>query len=214
LAGLVFNLDLVLSFLPDPLSWERDVAERLRQSAGGVGFVAAWEVQSQLATLVLVGLVATVPLAPALIVMLGWSFVACAVYCYSRRRGMPDLLEAHAARAAQEPRHVWALKAAFLTAVKAWLAGLQPFVYSRTVCQVLSMPSQCRRIRLARGVVLFVGLTLFGVTAAHHMLRRAGYSEDRIFKLTLAGSCLNVPYRLLLSATAINLFTGFAPLPV
>jgi hypothetical protein len=210
----VFNLDLVLSFLPDPSTWERDVAERVRQSACGVGFVAAWEVQSQLATLVLIGLVATVPLAPALIVMLGWSFAACAVYCYSRRRGMPDLLDAHPERSAQERKHVWALKAAVLTLIKAWLAGLQPFVYSRTVCRVLAQPSRCARTRLVRGAVLFVGLTLFGVTAAHHMLRKAGYSEDRIFKLSLAGSCLNVPYRLLLSATMINVASRVITAPV
>jgi hypothetical protein len=209
------NLDLAVSFLPDPSEWEDEAAERLRQGVTGVGLVAVWEVQSQLATIALVGLLATTSIIPALVVMLCWSFIACAVYCYSRRNGMPDLLEGGGERTSMSRRRrVSAAGGAAMALLKAWLAGVQPFLYSRTVCRLLSRPVTCRRIRLVRGAVLLVGLTLFGVTTAHHMLRRAGYSEHRIFQLSIAGSCLNVPYRVLLSAAVLNLLTNAVRLPV
>jgi hypothetical protein len=209
------NLDLVLSFLPDPSEWHRETTERLRQSFTGAGLVAVWEVQSQLATVALVGLLATVSVVPALVIMLCWSFIACAAYCYTRRNGMPDLLEAHRASSERGTRRRLSLVGtAGMAVVKAWLAGVQPFVYSRTVCRLLSKPVTGWRVRVVRSAVLLVGLTLFGVTTAHHMLRRAGYSERRIFQLSLAGSFLNVPYRIVLSAAVLNLLTNAVRLPI
>lgn len=211
------NLDLVLSFLPEPAEWARDAAERVRQGLAwnGVGLIAAWEIQSQLATLTLVALLAVVPIVPTLAVMLCWSFVAGAIYCYGRRRGLPDLLEEGTkGEPDAKPCKAEALGWVALSIFKAWLAGIQPFIYSRTVCRLLVKPANCWRMRLARGAVLTVGLTLFGVTTAHHMLRKAGYSEGRIFRLSLVGSCLNVPYRILLSAAVINLATHFVTAPV
>jgi hypothetical protein len=128
---------------------------------------------------------------------------------------MPDLLEAHRASSERGTRRRLSLVGtAGMAVVKAWLAGVQPFVYSRTVCRLLSKPVTGRRVRVVRGAVLLVGLTLFGVTTAHHMLRRAGYSERRIFQLSLAGSFLNVPYRIVLSAAVLNLLTNAVRLPI
>ncbi|HWC28863.1 MAG TPA: hypothetical protein VG845_02165, partial [Dehalococcoidia bacterium] len=47
-------------------------------------FVVGWEVQSQLATLLLVTLVAFVSIWVALGTMLVWALVATVVYCYAR----------------------------------------------------------------------------------------------------------------------------------
>jgi hypothetical protein len=181
----------------------------------GVGLVAAWEIQSQLATFALIGLLAVMSVLPALAIMLCWSLVAGVVYCHGRRRGMPDLLEAQAnSEPALARRRMTIVGSTLLSVTKAWLAGVQPFLYSRTACRVLTRPANCWRLRLARQAVLFVGLTLFGVTTAHHMLRKAGYSEGSIVRLSLAGSCLNVPYRILLSAAVLNVFTHFIALPI
>ena len=94
--------------------------------------------------------------------------------------------------------------------VRVWMVGLQAFVYSRTAGRVLLQPARCWRTRLTRIAVLGVGLTLFGVAAAHHMLAKAGLPEDRVLKLSFIGPFLNVPYRILLSAIVVNAALGLA----
>ncbi len=58
-----------------------------------VGFVTAWEVQSRLATMAMVALVAFVSIWGALAVMLAWALVATSTDHSAQRRGRPDLLE-------------------------------------------------------------------------------------------------------------------------
>lgn len=54
-----------------------------------LSFVAAWELQSQIATVVLVALVALASLSITLGVMIAWSLLATVVYFVARRRGLP-----------------------------------------------------------------------------------------------------------------------------
>jgi hypothetical protein len=173
----------------------------------GVGMVAAWEAQSQLATLVMVALVAMVSGWWAFGIMLGWSLIATVVYYHARKRGLPDLLERRNEVAeAPERSLVGSLVTAVGSGVKVWLVGVQAFVYSRTLGRVFNTPARCWRTRVARSTVLGLGLTLYGVTTCHHLLRRAGYSDGGVLRLSLVGSLLNVSYRVLLGAIVIDAF--------
>jgi len=87
--------------------------------------------------------------------------------------------------------------------VRVWLAGFQAFVFSRASRRVLTGRRRARN-RLVRVGLLGVGLTLFGVTTAEHLLRRAGYRGDHLLRLCLIGPFLNVPYRTFLSAAVTH----------
>jgi hypothetical protein len=205
---MLFSLDNLVGRLPEPEYWERQLAgslfEKIRLNE--VGFLAAWEVQSYLATAVLVAFVGFLSPLAAVPVMLGWSLVAAAVYFFARKRGLPNLLEVSPA-GERRSRNLPGLCAGLaVTAVKAWLGGAQAFVYSRTVCRVLGKPAHTPARRLCRLGVVGLGLTLFGVTAADHILRRAGYTDGKLLRLSLLGPFLNVPYRVALSAAVVNAF--------
>src|SRR5688500_11065321 len=53
-------------------------------------FLALWEVQSQVATVAYIGLVAFTSLWVTLGAMLAWSLVATVIFCYARERGYPN----------------------------------------------------------------------------------------------------------------------------
>jgi hypothetical protein len=208
------DLESTLITQSQELDWQTSV-ETLAEPRRGLyelGFVTLWELQSQLATIVLLALVAFAPIIVTLGVMISWSLLATCVYFHGRQRGLPDLLETTWNRPPLAPGQWcgWAAKTGF-SLVKAWLAGVQPFLYSRTFARILARPANCWRMRLAHGVVLSVALTLFGVTAAHHMLRKAGLPDRRVLQLSYVGSFLNVPYRILLSAIVVNAVLQLAP---
>lgn len=207
---MLFSLENLVGRLPEPEYWERQLAgsllEKLRINE--VGFVAAWEVQSYIATAVLVALVGLLSPLAAVPVMLGWSLLAAVAYFVARKHGLPNLLEVPSG-GQRRPRHVVGLCAGLaVTAVKAWLGGAQAFVYSRTVCRILSKPAHTPARRLCRVGVVGLGLTLFGVTAADHILRRAGYADGKLLRMSLLGPFLNVPYRVALSAVVVNAFVA------
>jgi hypothetical protein len=166
-------------------------------------WLAAWQIQARLATLVLVGLVAVVSLWAALTIMLSWSLMATFGYCLCRQRGLPDLLENSRPKPINAPELAW-MRWALLSLLKAWLVGVQAFIFSRTVGWLLMRPDRRWRARLVRVVVLGIGLTLFGVTASHHMLRKAGYAEGDLLRFSFVGSFLHVPYQILLSAAVVR----------
>jgi hypothetical protein len=171
-----------------------------------LGFVAAWELQSQFSTVVLVGLVAFAPLSICLGVMIAWSLLATVVYFVARRRGLPDLLEIgqpNLSRASRPSSRLFGLLLLFL--IKLWFVGFQAYVYSRTLCPLLDRREK-RGVsnRLAWLGVVGMGLTMFGVSASQHMLGRAGFQPRQALTLGFAGSFLNVPYRVLLSATVVH----------
>jgi len=160
-------------------------------------YVVGWEVQSQLATLALVSLVVVASPAYALPAMLAWSLVATFVCHAARQRGFPDLLEGYKAppKAGQASR----LRCLAGSVIAVWFAGIQAYVFSRAAKPLWN--SQARGLHLlARTAVLGVGLTLFGVATAEHLLRRAGYQGRMLLSLGLLGSVLNVTYRVFLSA--------------
>ena len=173
-----------------------------------IGFAAVWEVQSQIATVALVTLLAFVSIWTTLIIMLAWSLLATMVYLYGRSRGLPDLMEI--SRPKEWRRSSWftRIKATVVTGVKAWLAGVQAFLYSHACSRVILSRGGSRPMQAARYAALGVGLTLFGVTAAHHILRKAGYSGSQVLHLGFLGSFLNVPYRILLGGVMVNAMLG------
>ncbi len=164
-------------------------------------FVVGWEVQSQLSTLVLVTLIAFVSIWVALATMLAWSLVAHVIYHNAREHGLPDLV------AIQPPKRgagrMMFLRHAAGSVVRVWFVGLQNMVFARVACSVLrgggSFEARSRRIG-----VLGLGMTLFGVTTAEHLLRRAGFHGKSLLYRGLLGPFLNVPYRVFLSAAVVH----------
>lgn len=200
--------------------WVFPIRDRVPWS--DVRFVAAWEIQSKVATMAMIALVAFISIWVALAALLVWSLLATSTYHHALIRGRPDLLKNTwpTAGSRGSSRLRWS-GAAVLSVLRACFAGAQPFVYCQVFRRVLCHPSTCRRRNLARSAILGVGFTLFGVTACHHLLRAAGYSDGKVLKLSLLGPFLNVPYRVLLSALVVhavigqfNPLAGANPLPI
>jgi hypothetical protein len=173
------------------------------------GFLTIWEAQSQAATAVLIGLVAFAPLAVTLSVMFTWALIATLVYNHARLRGLPDVFDSSLGwPTAWSSRWPGWLVAAAVAVVKVWLAGVQPFLYTKACSRLLAGPVHPDwKRRVGRGVVVTVGLVLFGVTAAHHLLRRAEIPDHLVLRLCCVGSFLNVTYRVTFSALIIGALT-------
>jgi hypothetical protein len=122
--------------------------------------------------------------------------------------GLPDLFADSRIVTGQASRALWTRFAnATLTLIKAFIVGLQPFIYCRTL-GCLIRPANSLPSRMARSAVLWIGLVLFGVTATHHLLSRAGYSGASLLNLSYVGTVLNVSYRTVVSVIVVNLATG------
>ena len=203
--GLGLDYDLALQ----GTQVEQEARERLKAGfLQEVGFVAAWKIQSSLATLAFFAFVALVHLGLALLIMLAWSLVATLIYHRARLMGLPDLFENSRVSASGAGKSWFAgsTTVAF-TLVKACLVGVQPFIYCRSLGFLLRPAASLPR-RVARLAVLWTGLTLFGVTATHHLLGKAGYSGAELLNFSYVGTVLNVAYRILISAVLVNVVTG------
>jgi hypothetical protein len=163
-----------------------------------------------MATTATVGLSTLVSIWAALAVMVVWSSLATCAYYRGRSWGVPDLL-AKSPLAATTGDTPWLsrVRGAGVSVLKVVLAGVQPFLFSRTFCRILTRPALGWRIRLARIAVLGFGLTLFGVTHSHHMLHEAGYPDGKALRISLLGSVLNVTYRIFLSAILFHSASKF-----
>jgi hypothetical protein len=179
----------------------RPEVDRLRH----IGFLTAWEVQSQVATACLLMLVVFVPLWCAVSLMIVWSLAATFAYHQARLRGLPDLLATTWQRppTASAKWGTWLYGTSF-SLLKAWAAGLQPLLFARAFGTVLARPAQTWSRSVLRCAIVFVGCTLFGVTAAHHLLARLGLERRLLLRFSLVGPFLNVPYRVVLSAFTVN----------
>lgn len=199
------NLDLAAR-QPQTLLRRAPGFEKLTDVAWNkAAFVVLWEGQGHLASLAYVALVAFANIWVAFGAMFAWSMLATIVFCTARERGYPNLLT-DMSRPRLQPGHV--ARYAVGSFLRAWLAGLNAFLYSRCSSFVLAEKTGCCKARrLARVGVLGVGLTLFGVTAAEHLLRKAGYSGRNLLRMSLIGPFLHVPYRVMVSAAVVALFT-------
>ena len=199
------NLDLAArhphSFLRHVPALERLSNVAWRKAA----FIGVWEGQSHLASLAYVGLVAFASIWVALGAMLVWSLIATVAFCTARERGYPNLLSS-----VNAPRRGASniISYAALSLLRAWLAGMNAFIYSRCSGSLITARSgSCRARRLARVGALAVGLTLFGASSAEHLLRTAGYTGKRLVRMSLIGPFLHVPYRVMVSAAVVALVT-------
>ena len=204
-----FNVDL---FIHGP-EVEDEVRERIESGwVHEVGFVAAWKIQSMLATLAFITFVALIPISLVLAIMTAWSLLAALFYHKARQRGLPDLFADSRIATGQASKAWWTrFVAPTVTLVKAFVVGFQPFIYCRTL-GCLVRPANSLSSRMVRSAVLWVGLVLFGVTATHHLLSRAGYSGAQLLNLSYVGTVLNVSYRTVVSVIVVNLATGFISL--
>ena len=170
-------------------------------SLNDAAFVVAWEAQSQIATVVLLSLIAFVSIWAALFTMLAWSMIAHVVYHHAREHGLPDLITVQVPKrgcgSSTFVRH------AAGSAVRVWFVGLHNLVFARFACSVLrggdGFAGSARRI----GILSF-GMTLFGVTTTEHLLRRAGFRGSPLLYRGMIGPFLNVPYRIFLSAAVVH----------
>ncbi len=168
-------------------------------------FIAFWEIQGHLASFAYVGLVAFASIWIAFGAMFVWSVIATVVFCAARERGYPNLLTDMAAPKRRAGNILGYAVSAFF---RAWLAGVNAFAFSRCSGFVIKQKhGSCRFRRVARYGVLAVGLTFFGASSAEHLLRTAGYSGGQLVRRCLVGPFLHVPYRVLVSAAMVALFT-------
>jgi hypothetical protein len=134
--------------------------------------------------------------------MLAWSLIATIAYFWARERGFPDLLLVH--RPQVSLGRSLAVKQAAASLVKVYCAGAHNIVYTRLARFPLETKTVQRPARMLRLAVLGLGMTLFGVCTAEHLLRRAGYQGEALVRAGLLGPFLNVPYRLFLSAAVMH----------
>ena len=176
-------------------------------------FVAGWELQSQLSSVVLVGFAQFGTAIIAIPVMLAWSLVTTLVFHRARMCGRPDLLERTSWGTRSRALHVRFLSTTW-SMLKAWLAGIQAFFYTRVFRCVIQNNGRCLHERASKVTVLGFGLTVFGVPTAHHLLRKAGYEHGALLRLGLLAVCLNVPFRVFASAYVVNVTTGLIDVPM
>ncbi len=168
-------------------------------------FIVFWEGQGHLSSLAYVALVAFASIWIALGAMFVWSVAATLVFCTARERGYPNMLSE---MSLPKRRASSFASYAALSLVKAALAGVNSFIYARCSGFLLEEKQGCCRARrLARIGAIGLGLTLFGVSTAEHLLRSAGYSGSKLMRMSLWGPVLHVPYRVLLSAAMVALLT-------
>jgi hypothetical protein len=168
-------------------------------------FLVFWEGQGHLSSITYVALVAFVNIWLAFGAMFVWSVLATLLFCAARERGYPNLLSE---LKAPERRAGHLASYAFGSVMRAWFGGLNAFVYAR--CSRLLLVRKegcCKARRIARVGVLVLGLTLFGVTSAEHLLRTAGYNGRKLLRMSLIGPFLHVPYRLMVSAAVVAVIT-------
>lgn len=199
------NLDLAAR-QPQELLRRTPLFEKLSNVAWNkAAFVVVWEGQSHLSTLAYVALVAFSGIWVAFGAMFVWSIIATVLFVAARERGYPNLLTSMSRPRVQPGHLAWF---AVGSVCRAWLAGVNAFAFARCSRFLITQKQDCSRARrLARLGALGIGLTLFGVTAAEHLLRTAGYSGRRLARLTLIGPFLHVPYRIMVSAAVVALFT-------
>ena len=168
-------------------------------------FIAFWEGQGHLSTFAYVALVAFTSIWVAFGAMFVWSVLATLFFVAARERGYPNLLSSMSTPRLQPGHLAWF---AVGSVCRAWLAGVNAFAFTRCSGFLITQKQgSCRARRLALIGALGIGLTLFGVTAAEHLLRTAGYSGRKLARLTLIGPFLHVPYRVMVSAAVVALFT-------
>jgi hypothetical protein len=168
-------------------------------------FAIGWEVQSQVASLAFLMLVAFAPLGLALGAMIVWSILATVCYYRAREAGYPDLFARDSLSMASSTDFV---RTAGFSIFKAWLVGFQAFASARAVHPLLSGKNRTFPARLLRFPALALGLTLFGVSAGEHLLRTSGISGGRLLRMGLLAPFLNVPYRILVSAAVVHAAMG------
>lgn len=199
------NLDLAAH--PTPLLRRRIPAfEKLSTVAWHkAAFLAFWEGQGHLSSFAYVALVAFASIWVAFAAMLVWSVLATLIFWTAREHGYPNLLS-EMETPKRQAGHLARYAAG--SCVRAWFAGLNAFAYARcTRFLIAEKEGCCRARRFARVGALAVGLTLFGVTSAEHLLRSAGYKGKQLLRMSLLGPVLHVPYRLLVSAAVIAILT-------
>lgn len=197
------NLDLVARSPENILSQRTERRFLPNVEWSNAAFIVFWEGQSQVASLAYIGLVAFSSIWVALATMLVWSLVATVFFCAARERGYPNILTSKMPARRTGSHLAWF---AMSSVGRAWLAGFHAFIFARCSSFLLTdFESACRVRRFMRLPVLAVGLTMFGVSTAEHLLRSAGYTGARLTRLGLIGPFLNVPYRVLLSAAVIAL---------
>ena len=168
-------------------------------------FIVVWEGQGHLSALAYVALVAFTGIWVAFGAMFIWSVLATLLFVAARERGYPNLLTSMSAPRRKAGHVAWF---AVGSCCRAWLAGVNAFAFTRCSSVLITQKQGCCRARrFARIGALGIGLTLFGVTAAEHLLRTAGYSGRKLARLTLIGPFLHVPYRVMVSAAVVALFT-------
>jgi hypothetical protein len=166
-----------------------------------VGMVAAWKTQAELSTLAVFALVATVPIVVAYGVMLCWSLPITLVFFHIRKRGFPDLLEHSKPSLCQKKTKLvgWGT----ISAAKVYLAGLQDSGYTQITDRYLERTEK-RWGHIRRWAFLTFGLTYFGAKVANHTLRKAGFEDKLILRLSLLGAILNTCSRVLMAAGIIK----------
>jgi hypothetical protein len=199
------NLDLVAR-QPQTLLRRSPVSGKLSNVAWNkAAFIVFWEGQGHLSSLAYVALVAFASIWIALGAMFVWSVAATLVFCAARERGYPNLLSEMSLSKRKAGNFA---SYAFVSVVRAALAGINAFIYARCSGFLLAEKQGCCRARrFARIFAIGLGLTLFGVSTAEHLLRSAGYSGGRLVRMSLLGPVLHVPYRVLLSAALVAVLT-------
>jgi hypothetical protein len=174
-----------------------------------IRFLLLWEVQSRLAGIVLLALAASAAFWIGLAVMLPWALLATVVYENRRGAGLPDVV-APPARSETGNKRRW-----FAYGLKAWLfIGWQPIAYARISGPLLRRSQGCAAARAGRFTALAFGLVFFGVTPAHHLLRKAGYGPRRTYAMNLGARFLNTPFKLAQATLVVAAFSFAFHLPL
>jgi hypothetical protein len=176
-------------------------------------FIVGWELQSHFSSVALIAFARFGSVGMTIPIMLIWSVVTTIAFYQARRLGRPDLLERTSWGTKSRVIHVRFLSTMW-SALKAWLAGIQAFIYARLFARLLQNSAIYWHQRAAKFTVLGFGLTVFGVPTAHHLLSKAGYRSRSLLKFALVAVFLNVPFRVLASSFLVQSSDSLVGLPI
>ncbi|HEY4694348.1 MAG TPA: hypothetical protein VIH52_00020 [Candidatus Nanoarchaeia archaeon] len=206
--------------------WEREILVYAREAAirlkdkvpfkdrvpwDHVGPLTLWELQSYVVTGILLVAAVFVSVWFAIVVGALLALVGAPVYNNLRRQDyLPDVLghKTLKLRSTKGTLIVGWVCGLTLYVLKFLLAGFQATIFTRLVGNIIEKPNVWWK-KIVRWAALSVGLVHFGVSTSHHLLNRAGYSEKKVFRLSVAGSVVNALWRVSSGAAAIKALAGF-----
>jgi len=209
----MFNLDFlgVSSPFNEERLLHRELIIRLRektprlptQLVGNAGFLVIWELQARLSAIVIVGLIALASIWIAFLVALLWAILAAHLYDVGMRKGYPDVFETEVKTNEMSKLRLRLVGTLITWAKVIFLAGVDFVILAKGSDWFQRHCGSQNLAKLTHRLTIAASLVIFGVTANHHLLRKAGYSPQKVYWGNMAARFANVPFTIFVGTVRV-----------